>query len=52
MWRTFNCGAGMLLVTARDSAGTLVDTLQASGEQAWVAGRIDESADVPEVRIE
>ena len=52
MWRTFNCGAGMLLVAARDSAGTLVDTLEASGEHAWVAGRIDEGEGAPEVRIE
>ena len=40
MWRTFNCGAGMLLVTARDAAGMVVDALEASGERAWVAGEI------------
>ena len=52
MWRTFNCGAGMLLVAARDTAGALVDTLEANGEHAWVAGRIDEGEGAPEVRVE
>ena len=52
MWRTFNCGAGMLLVAARDASGALVDTLEAIGEHAWVAGRIEESEGAPEVRIE
>ena len=52
MWRTFNCGAGMLLVAARGAAVTLVDALEASGEHAWVAGRIEEGGDEPEVRIE
>ena len=52
MWRTFNCGAGMLLVAARDAARALVGALEASGEHAWVAGRIDEGEGAPEVRIE
>ena len=40
MWRTFNCGAGMLIVTARDAAETIVDALEAGGERAWIAGEI------------
>ena len=52
MWRTFNCGVGMLLVTARGTAAALVETLEANGERAWIAGRIDEGAGTPEVRIE
>ena len=55
MWRTFNCGAGMLLVTARDAARALVGALEANGEHAWVAGRIDAGEDgdaAPEVRFE
>jgi len=52
MWRTFNCGVGMLLVTARGAAAALVEALEANGERAWVAGRIDEGAGTPEVRIE
>ena len=52
MLRTFNCGVGMLLVAGGDAAGALVDTLEANGEHAWVAGRIDEGQGAPEVRLE
>lgn len=52
MWRTFNCGVGMLLVTARDAANALVESLEASGERAWIAGWIEESPGSPGVRIE
>ena len=52
MWRTFNCGVGMLLVAAHDAAGALVNTLEANGDRAWVAGRIDEGDGAPEVIIE
>ena len=52
MWRTFNCGAGMLLVVARDAAGPIVEALAASGERAWVAGEIVPGEGAPEVVIE
>ena len=52
MWRTFNCGVGMVLVVARGAAGAVVDALGANGEHAWVAGRIEEGEDAPEVGIE
>ena len=52
MWRTFNCGVGMLLVVAREASRTVVDALRASGEDAWVAGRIEPGEDAPEARIE
>ena len=52
MWRTFNCGVGMLLVVARRAAGTLVSTLESNGERAWVAGRIERGEGAPEARIE
>ena len=51
MWRTFNCGAGMLLVTARDAAGAVAGTLEASGERAWVAGEIVAGDGEPKVTI-
>ena len=51
MWRTFNCGVGMLLVTAPDSSRALVEALEANGERAWVAGQIHEGGSLPEVRI-
>ena len=52
MWRTFNCGVGMLLVAAHGTAGVLVGALEGNGEHAWVAGRIEQGEDAPEVRIE
>ena len=52
MWRTFNCGVGMLLVVASGAARTLVAALDASGEHAWVAGRIEKCEERPEVRFE
>ena len=52
MWRTFNCGAGMLLVVAPGTAPGVVSALEASGERAWVAGRIDEGEGAPGVTIE
>lgn len=52
MWRTFNCGVGLLLVAARGAAGAVVGALEANGERAWVAGRIEGGEDAPEVRIE
>ena len=52
MWRTFNCGVGMLLVVAREASRAIVDALRENGEHAWVAGRIDAGEDAPEARIE
>ena len=52
MWRTFNCGIGMLLVTARDAAGAIADALEASGERAWIAGAIEAGEGAPAVVIE
>ena len=52
MWRTFNCGVGMLLVVAREASRAIVDALRENGEHAWVAGRIDVGEDAPEARIE
>ena len=51
MWRTFNCGVGMLLVVASGTSRTVVSALEANGERAWVAGRIEQGDDTPAVRI-
>ena len=52
MWRTFNCGVGMLLVVAEDEAEYLVERLEAGGERAWIAGRIEDGDGTPEVTFE
>jgi len=47
MLRTFNCGAGMLVVTtARDAAG-IASTLTAMGETVVEVGRIEERSGAP-----
>ena len=42
MYRTFNCGVGLMLVVPADSAGSIVDSLNAMGENAWELGSIAE----------
>ena len=42
MYRTFNCGVGMVLVVSQDMEQTALDKLQALGEKAWVIGQIIE----------
>jgi phosphoribosylformylglycinamidine cyclo-ligase len=44
MYRTFNCGVGMVLVVAEADVQTALTELQAAGETAWVMGRIDADA--------
>jgi phosphoribosylformylglycinamidine cyclo-ligase len=42
LYRTFNCGLGMALVVPQADAERTVSTLVRHGEQAWIAGRIDQ----------
>lgn len=44
MWRTFNCGVGMIAVVARDAADAAITALHKRGQQAWVVGRIEPRA--------
>ncbi len=41
MFRTFNCGVGLMLVVADDNADRAVSILNQAGERAWVVGVID-----------
>jgi phosphoribosylformylglycinamidine cyclo-ligase len=41
MLRTFNCGAGMVVVVPPEQVDTALDRLAEAGERAWVAGRIE-----------
>lgn len=41
MFRAFNMGVGMVLVTAGSQAGEMLAELQAAGEPAWVLGHVD-----------
>jgi phosphoribosylformylglycinamidine cyclo-ligase len=41
MFRTFNCGVGMVLVVDADAATRVIDILQEQGEQAWLLGTVE-----------
>ncbi|MEE9491776.1 MAG: phosphoribosylformylglycinamidine cyclo-ligase [Gammaproteobacteria bacterium] len=51
MYRTFNCGVGMIICLPHNQEQACLDLLQSSGETAWVIGRIDEGAGAPVVDI-
>ncbi len=40
MYRTFNCGIGMVVIVGKTDADAAVKHLEASGETAWVIGEI------------
>ncbi|ELL0571602.1 phosphoribosylformylglycinamidine cyclo-ligase [Vibrio fluvialis] len=40
MYRTFNCGVGLLIALPKDQAQAAVELLQQEGENAWVIGEI------------
>jgi phosphoribosylformylglycinamidine cyclo-ligase len=44
MYRTFNCGVGMVLVVSADDVDTALSELAAAGETAWVMGQIEADA--------
>jgi phosphoribosylformylglycinamidine cyclo-ligase len=48
MYRTFNCGVGMVLCVAKADAGQTVELLTAAGETAWCIGRIEPGDDQQE----
>ncbi|XOV78226.1 MAG: phosphoribosylformylglycinamidine cyclo-ligase [Aestuariibacter sp.] len=53
MYRTFNCGVGMIIVVPQEKAQDAVTMLNAAGEQAWVIGHINErEAEQPHVIID
>lgn len=43
MYRTFNCGIGMVICVAQEDADTALTLLQDSGEEAWLLGSIEEA---------
>lgn len=40
MYRTFNCGVGMVVALPKDKVDTALSLLNAEGEQAWLIGEI------------
>lgn len=51
MYRTFNCGVGLVVALPKDQADTAVELLKAEGENAWVIGEIA-NAEAGEEQVE
>ena len=51
MYRTFNCGVGMVVAVPADQANAAIELLEAEGEKAWKIGSI-ENAEANEEQVE
>ena len=51
MYRTFNCGVGMILVVAEENVEAALAHLSAAGEQAFLLGEIKSGNADPQVQI-
>ncbi len=45
MYRTFNCGVGMVIALPAEQAEAAVQFMQNAGENAWVIGHIEQAAE-------
>lgn len=52
MYRTFNCGVGMVLVVDAEDAEQSLEILEAAGETAWILGEVVSSTGEADVIIE
>lgn len=52
MWRTFNCGVGMIVVVADRDLDRALATLIGHGQQAWELGSIVAGPGAPEVALQ
>ncbi len=48
MYRTFNCGVGMVIALPQDQVETALAILKQAGENAWLIGHIESAADSEE----
>jgi len=51
LYRTFNCGVGMVVVLARDRAEMALRCLREAGETVWQIGEIESTMGEPAVRL-
>jgi phosphoribosylformylglycinamidine cyclo-ligase len=42
MWRTFNCGVGMVLCVSKEDLGSALSLLEQLGESPWIIGNVKE----------
>ena len=52
MFRTFNCGIGMVVVAAEHDSESILQTLKNNGTEAWRLGRVESSKGAAAVRFE
>lgn len=50
MFRTFNCGVGMVICILEADRDQVLETLNDAGEDAWLLGHVQESEGEPQVR--
>ena len=51
MYRTFNCGVGMVIIVADADKTLALDLLQQAGEKAWELGTIEAHSGEADVKI-
>jgi len=51
MYRTFNCGIGMIIVVAEDNADEAIAHLNQTGETAFLLGEVKQGATEPQIQI-
>ena len=51
MYRTFNCGVGLVIVVDEDKADDAISILNAHGENAWLIGHIEAKDGEEQVEI-
>ena len=51
MFRTFNCGIGMVVIVAKEDVNDIVSSLRAAGEGAYVIGEVREETSAQEERV-
>ena len=52
MYRTFNCGVGMVIALPQDQVEIALAILKQAGEKAWLIGRIEQADDEEQVVIQ
>ena len=52
MYRTFNCGVGMIIALPADAVDEAVALLEASGEKPWLVGECVAGDSTPQVQLE
>ena len=52
MFRTFNCGIGMVVIVAKEDADDVLGQLRAAGESTYVIGTVRNETSAGEERVQ